>query len=160
MKTLPFSPSRAASQWLLSAATTGLMLFGGTIVLGPQLLAPPVAHAQTVTNEEITNYAEAVLAMDVGRQDAYAQISDIMTSAGLDVSQYTLTCPNAQTLSDVPRPVRPRVSAILVEYCNNARTIVEDSGLTVRRFNAITEAHRNDSDLAQRIRDEISTLQL
>ncbi|MEO0541248.1 MAG: DUF4168 domain-containing protein [Cyanobacteria bacterium P01_A01_bin.105] len=130
-----------------------------TVVAGGTRLPLSAVHAQTVTNEEITNYAEAVLTMDAGRQQAYAQISDIMVSEQLDVANYTLTCPNAQTLNDVPNRLRSRVRPILIGYCNGARTIVEESGLTVRRFNAITEAHRSDDELSQRIRDEILTLQ-
>ncbi len=138
--------------WQLGLLAVGIIVSGTIVHL-------PAAQAQTVTNEEVTNYAEAVLTMDADRQAAYAQISDIMVSAELDVSDYSLTCPNAQTLSDVPNSVRPRVKTILIEYCNSASTIVEESGLTVRRFNAITEAHRSDSELAQRIRDEIVSLQ-
>lgn len=141
-----------------------LTLFCGgvavAVLIGFIALQSPVA-AQTVTNEEITNYAEAVLIMDADRQAAYQQISDIMVTAEpqLNVADYTLTCPNAQTLSDVPNTVRSKVRAILIDYCNNASTIVQDSGLTVRRFNAITEAHRSDAELSQRIRDEIIMLQ-
>ena len=144
--------SRRSLPWLMGATAA-------VVVTGGVALQSAPAQAQTVTNEEITNYAEAVLTMDADRQAAYRQISDIMVSAQLEVADYALTCPNAQTLTDVPNSVRPRVKSILIEYCNSASTIVEESGLTVRRFNAITEAHRSDAELAQRIRDEILLLQ-
>lgn len=149
-----------SSRWYRHPRPWQLGLLATIVVIGSTVLQLPAAQAQTVvTNEEVTNYAEAVLTMDADRQAAYAQISDIMVSAQLNVSDYALTCPNAQTLSDVPNSIRPRVKTILIEYCNSASTIVEESGLTVRRFNAITEAHRSDSELAQRIRDEILSLQ-
>jgi len=143
---------RRSWPWLMGALTAAVVVSGAVLPLAP-------AQAQTVTNEEITNYAEAVLTMDADRQAAYQEISDIMVSAQLEVSDYSLTCPNAQTLSDVPNAVRSRVKTILIGYCNSASSIVEESGLTVRRFNAITEAHRSDPELAQRIRDEILQLQ-
>ncbi|NEP16774.1 MAG: DUF4168 domain-containing protein [Leptolyngbya sp. SIO4C1] len=116
------------------------------------------AYAQTVTNEEVRSYAEAVLSMENNRIEAYTQISDILTSAGFDVTEYRLSCPNAPSLTDVPRRVRSRVQPILVDYCNAAREIVETSGLTVDRFNDITTAHRNDSDLTERIQLEIAAI--
>ncbi|MEM9164623.1 MAG: DUF4168 domain-containing protein, partial [Cyanobacteria bacterium P01_F01_bin.4] len=117
------------------------------------------AHAQTVTDEEVRNYAESVLQMDDSRLTAYTQISDILTSQGLDVTEYNLSCPNAQNLTEVPRQVRSRVQSVLIDYCNAARIIVEENGLTVRQFNNITSAHRDDEDLAQRIQAEIASLQ-
>ncbi|MEM9903980.1 MAG: DUF4168 domain-containing protein [Cyanobacteria bacterium P01_D01_bin.44] len=117
------------------------------------------AYAQTVTDEEVRNYAESVLQMDDSRLTAYTQVSDILTSQGLDVTAYNLSCPNAQLLTDVPRQVRSRVQSVLVDYCNAARIIVEENGLTVRQFNNITSAHRDDAELAQRIQSEIASLQ-
>lgn len=149
MLCLSFRCRRRVLPWMAG------VLIATVVAAGPLL----PAQAQTVTNEEITNYAEAVLTMDADRLAAYQQISDIMVSAQLEVADYALTCPNAQTLTDVPNSVRPRVKTILIEYCNSASAIVEESGLTVRRFNAITAAHRDDADLAQRIRDEILALQ-
>ncbi|MEO0458112.1 MAG: DUF4168 domain-containing protein [Cyanobacteria bacterium P01_A01_bin.114] len=125
----------------------------------PVAFETATAYAQTVTNEEVRSYAEAVLEMDDNRLTAYTQVSDILTSQGLDVTDYNLSCPNAQTLTDVPRQVRSRIQSVLVDYCNAARAIVEESGLTVGRFNAITDAHREDEELAQRIKTEISTIQ-
>lgn len=117
------------------------------------------AYAQTVTDEEVRNYAESVLQMDDSRLTAYTQISDILTSQGLDVTEYNFSCPNAQLLTDVPRRVRSQVQSVLIDYCNAARIIVEENGLTVRQFNNITSAHRNDEELAQRIQSEIASLQ-
>ena len=112
-------------------------------------------YAQNFTDEEVSNYAAAVLAMENMRQRAYAEISDIMVSRGLDVTRYDLRCLSASTL-DLPRVVRRPVRILLINYCNDAKEIVEDTGLTVQLFNSITVTHRQDEELAEQIQSEIA----
>ena len=120
----------------------------------------PAAIAQaTVTNEEVTQYARAVLQMDAYRSEAYTQIKDLLLGVNVDISAVDMSCTNTRDLSDVPRRVRRDVEKIVVDYCNQARAIVEDNGLNARRFNEITAAHRDDAALAERIRREMLRLQ-
>jgi hypothetical protein len=158
--------SASTYRWLCQSALVSLLAAthwasGATWRWSPIGLSwqVPAAYAQTFTNEEIKVYAESVLEMDDSRVQAYSEVSDVLTSAGYDVTEYDLTCSNAQSLSDVPRAVRRRVRTILVNYCNEARQIVEENGLTVQRFNALTQAHQEDPELTQRIQSEIVTLQ-
>lgn len=155
--------STQISRWLRQSALVGLLITAvwssGLPRWQPRVWQLPAAYAQTFTNEEIKHYAESVLAMDDSRLQAYSEISDLLTSAGYDVTEYTLSCPSARSLSDVPRSVRRRVREILVGYCNAAQQIVEDNGLTVERFNAMTAAHQQDPELTERIQAEIAALQ-
>jgi hypothetical protein len=115
------------------------------------------ALAQTVqvSEEEVAGYASSVLQMDGPRNEALNQIRSLLAGINFDISQVDMTCPNTRNLSQLPRPVRSEVREIVVNYCNQARTIVERNGLTVRRFNSITEAHQSDPELAGRIRNSM-----
>jgi hypothetical protein len=159
------SSRRPPIRWLLRSGLIGIVTTVSWIQgldiqrNSANFAAPLAAQAQTVTNEEVRSYAESVVEMDTDRIETYNQISDFLTSQGLDVTDYDLSCPNAESLSDVPRNVRSRVRSLLVNYCNEARRIVETNGLTVQQFNAITAAHREDAELAQRIQSAIATIQ-
>lgn len=115
-------------------------------------------YAQTFTEEEISNYATAVLAMEDIRRDAYGEIGDLMTIAKEDVTRHDLRCINADGLKQLPRTVRSQVRRFLVNYCNNAKKLVEDTGLTVELFNRITVTHQQDEELAKQIQSEIVRL--
>lgn len=114
-------------------------------------------YAQNFTDEEISNYAAAVLAMENMRKRTYADISDLMTGHKLDVTRYDLRCLSANAL-ELPRVVRRPVRILLINYCNDAQKIVEDTGLTVQLFNSITVTHRQDEPLAEQIQLEIARI--
>ena len=122
------------------------------------------AHAQ-VSTEDITNYALSVLQIDGPRNQAYTEIKNILIEADLRInhSDVTLSCDSTRNISrnlaSLPRGVRPDVRSIIINFCNEAREIVENNGLTVRDFNAITGYHREDPALADRIRAEMLSLQ-
>ncbi|MBE9066400.1 DUF4168 domain-containing protein [Leptolyngbya cf. ectocarpi LEGE 11479] len=115
-------------------------------------------YAQNFTDEEVVNYATAVLAMESSRQQAYAEIADLMSGAGLDVLRYDLRCLSLDAL-ELPRAVRRPVRYLLINYCNDAKEIVEETGLTVQTFNSITVNHQEDETLAEKIQSELSRLQ-
>ncbi|MBE9078060.1 DUF4168 domain-containing protein [Romeria aff. gracilis LEGE 07310] len=136
---------------------------GGLSVGSPQGLMPgrrpPAAYAQIATEEEIQSYASAIVGMEDARLATYAEISDIFTEAGLNASDYRFACPDAESLADIPNQVRSQVKAPLISYCNSARELVEDSGLTAERFNALTQSFQTDAALANRIRAAAAELQ-
>jgi hypothetical protein len=144
--------------------TLGLV---GMVYGGPQRLwghglpgvKPAIAQAQTtVTDAEVAQYAQAVLQMDAYRSAAYGEITDLLSAANVDPATVTLGCV-AQDLPGVPRRVRRQVEDILVTYCNQARDIVEQAGLSAERFNEITAAHRENAELTARIQAELAELQ-
>jgi hypothetical protein len=123
-------------------------------------LAPLAALAQSdVSNEEITQYALAVLEMDPYRNEAYTEIKDLLMTVDMDISEVTVSCSDTQDISRVPRSIRRQVREILVDYCNQAQDIVEANGLNSRRFNEITQAHETDEALFERIQQELIRLQ-
>ncbi|MDV3350792.1 DUF4168 domain-containing protein [Leptothoe sp. ISB3NOV94-8A] len=113
-------------------------------------------YAQPFTNELISNYAAAVLAIEDIRPQAYADISDFMTIANADVTQHDLRCVSTNDLTEVPRTVRSQVRRSLINFCNDAKQLVEEAGLTDDQFNAITGEHRENEALKEQIQLEIA----
>lgn len=116
-------------------------------------------YTQSFTEQEISTYAAAVMAIEEIRPQAYADISDLMTIANEDVTRYDLRCLSASGLETLPRTVRSQVRRLLVNYCNDAKEIVEEVGLTAQLFNSITVTHRQDEALTEQIQLEIANLQ-
>ena len=149
--------------WVLSGFTLTRKQFVSTITLS-------AAHAQVSGQgapsiENIERYALSVLQIDGPRNEAYTEIKNILIEAdvGGNRSDLALSCGSnriiSQNLSRLPRNVRPNVRSIIVNFCNQAREIVEGNGLSVRQFNNITDLHRGDPALADRIREQMLILQ-
>lgn len=159
-------PLLISSRSLCRAIATGIMsgwlgMVGlpATVVGSHTPWATQPAIAQTnIANEEITQYAQAVLLIDQYRNDAYTEIKDILLTVEMNVSEIGINCSDAD-LSRVPRSVRRDVRNILVEYCNQSQDAVEATGLSPRRFNEITEAHESDQTVFERIQQELIRLQ-
>jgi hypothetical protein len=131
----------------------------GTAIGRAWPLGAAIAQAQTtVSDEEIIRYARSVLQMEIYRTEAYTEIKDLLLTVNIDIKDVTLGCTESD-LPGVPRRERRQVEDIMVTYCNQARDIVEVNGFTPERFNEITEAHREDEALAERIRAEMARQQ-
>lgn len=130
----------------------------GPLVLSPSLSAIAQAQTTTVSDQEVTQYARAVLQMDVYRNEAFGQARELLRRANIDPSTVSLHCAQ-MTLPRMPRAVRRQVEDIVTTYCNQAQEIVAQNGLTAQRFNEITVSHRENEALANRIRQELSRLQ-
>lgn len=140
--------------WLVGP---GVGLVVSTLVWLPLSTLWQNGYAQTFTVEEVSNYAAAILAMEDMRKRTYTEISDLMTSEQLDVTRYDLRCLSADTL-ELPRAVRSQIKRLLVNYCNDSKKLVLDTGLTVQLFNSMTVNHRQDENLAKQIQLEIMRL--
>jgi len=157
--------SQRRQRWLkllaMGVVSGWLGVVGLPVTAGAQLpLTQQVAIAQSsISNEEINQYAQAVLAIDQYRNAAYTQIKDILLTVEMDISAINMSCTNTQNISEVPRSVRREVREILTRYCNDSRQAVEDTGLTPRRFNQITDAHTSDETVFERIQQELLRLQ-
>ena len=162
----------ATTSILVSVLSTIWVLFGFTLTrkqfVSPIMLSAARAQVdgQAVTSiEDITRYARSVLQIDGPRNQAYTEIKNILIQADLgnNRSDLALSCGSnrniSQNLSRLPRDVRPNVRSIIVNFCNQAREIVEGNGLSVRQFNDITDLHRGDPALAERIQEQMLILQ-
>jgi len=122
----------------------------------------PAAYAQSLTDEDIANYANAVLSIEATRIAAYEAASDILASADSDLSilDVSLSCTRARMsdMPDVSREARGELRTVLVTFCDEASAAAEANNLTPKRFNDITESHRSDPEVAERIQFAISEL--
>ena len=140
-------------RWIVRATISLIAIAGVPLVTFWQR-----GYAQPFTDELISNYAAAVLALEEIRPLAYAEISDLMTIANADVTQHDLRCVSTNDLTELPRTVRSPVRRLLINYCNDAKELVEEAGLTDGQFNAITGEHRENEELREQIQSEIARL--
>ncbi|MBD2447164.1 DUF4168 domain-containing protein [Nostoc sp. FACHB-152] len=122
-----------------------------TLVSGSMTFASK-ASAQNlpVNNNEIVNYARAVLAMEPSRQQAFDEIKKLM---GGEIPQ--IVCNDPKSINNLPR--KPK--EIAVNYCNESQKKVEQNGLTIDRFNTITIELQNDNNLKRQVYNTLIRLQ-
>lgn len=106
--------------------------------------------AQTITNEEIDNYAKAVLNIEPLRQQAFNDIEKIMGTNSIN----NITCDQPQSLNSLNRDAR----SIAQDYCQSSQKIVENTGLTAKKFNEITQIAQSNQDLQRRIQNAMIQL--
>ncbi|WP_275332590.1 DUF4168 domain-containing protein [Nodosilinea sp. PGN35] len=126
---------------------------------GSMPLGAAWAQDSSVSADEVMGYAASVLQMDAPRNEAFSQIKTLLTGTSHDISSIDMSCTGTANLNQLPRSLRSDVRTIIVNYCNQASTIVQSNGLTVRRFNTITAAHPQNPALAEQIRAAMVQLQ-
>lgn len=128
---------------LLTGIVPGLSGQSPTLVFGS------AAQAQEISNEEIANYARAVLSIEPRRLEAVKEIKGMVGSVP------PVVCNETRNINRLRGDVR----GVAVNYCGFAKKIIESNGLTVARFNAITLSQQADPALKQRIQAELLRLQ-
>ncbi|MBD2300856.1 DUF4168 domain-containing protein [Nostoc sp. FACHB-87] len=109
------------------------------------------AQTPTVNNNEIVSYAQAVLAMEPSRQQAFSEIKKLI--GGGEIPQ--IVCNDPKSINNLPRKARN----IAINYCNRSQKIVEENGLTIEQFNKITIEIQNDDNLKRQIYNTLIRLQ-
>lgn len=107
------------------------------------------AHAQqTVTDAEVTNYAQALLKIEELRQDAFGEIKNMV---GGNVPE--IVCNDNQSISNLSLPVRNAVQG----FCDDSSAVVEAHFPKGKnsRFNQITNQMQSNPNLRQRIQNEM-----
>ncbi len=110
------------------------------------LLLSVKADAQTpppVNTNDINSYAQAVLAMEPARQQAFDEIKKLI--GGKDIPK--IVCNDSNSITTLPK----KAQDIAVNYCNRYQKIVQESGLSFEQFNNITVELQNNSDLKNQI---------
>ncbi|MBD0308972.1 MAG: DUF4168 domain-containing protein [Microcoleus sp. T1-bin1] len=116
----------------------------------PSLVFGASAQAQEISNEEITSYARSVLAIEPKRLGASQEIKGL---AGGSVPR--VVCNETSQINRLSGNVR----GIVVNYCQQAKKIIETNGLTVSRFNQLTLLQQANPAVKQRIQAELLRLQ-
>lgn len=127
----------------------------GNVTLG----AAAQAQGSSISSDDITGYAASVLEMEAPRNEALSQIKTLLTGTSHDISSIDLSCKGTANLNQLPRSLRGDIRTIIVNYCNQARTIVQSNGITAEDFNRITAAYPQDPALAEQIRAAMIQLQ-
>ncbi|MDZ8134522.1 MAG: DUF4168 domain-containing protein [Nostoc sp. DedQUE04] len=113
------------------------------------------ANAQTpapiVNNTEIDSYAQAVLAMEPARQNAFEEIKKLIGNG--EIPQ--IVCNDSNSINGLPK----KAQDIAVNYCNHAQKIVEDNGLKFEQFNKITIELQNNTILKRQVYNTLLRLQ-
>lgn len=107
-----------------------------------RLLFTPIAYSQEFSQTQISQYAQAILAIEVERKAAYQKIQNLLGRVPPQIA-----CNQKDSLSKLPKEAQ----VIVVSFCNQSKKIAKTSGLNPADFNAITEAARKNPNLKKRI---------
>lgn len=111
----------------------------------------PIPAMTSVSTEDIESYARALLSIDTNRKAAYDEIQKLTRNETVpDVS-----CTDAKSIMALSKDIQ----GIAVNYCQRSKKFIENEGLTTGKFNAITASAQSNSELQQRIQNELVRLQ-
>ena len=129
--------------------------------LSPTLVGTAYAQAD-YSDEDITNYARAVFDIEAKRSVAFDEASNILLAADseIDILETPLSCTRNRMadMPDISRAGKVALRTVLITFCNEASELAEANDLSPTQFNEMTQAHREDAELAERIQDAISEL--
>ena len=105
-----------------------------------------VRMAQTgeFSDPDLRNYAAALVQIEPIRQSALAEVS----SANGNRTLPNLVCNQPNTMEGL----NIHAKTLFVKYCNQCETIAAGKGLSIDRFNQITQAVRSNLQLQNRVR--------
>lgn len=121
----------------------------------PTLTVIAPSYAQAFSDQEITKYAKAVLEIEPVRKGALDRFKKFVESTNSvqlsEIACHKVAGEGLPWLTKEPRQ-------IVVDYCEQSKEIVENNGMSIRRFNEITVNSRSNSELMRRIRNELLRL--
>ncbi|MEH1905075.1 MAG: DUF4168 domain-containing protein [Nostoc sp.] len=154
MKKISHLFSRSSRKRILDQS----FFFGAIATAGVIFNAFPLslkAYSQTpapiVNNTEINSYAQAVLAMEPARQNAFEEIKKLIGNGEIP----KIVCNDSNSINNLPR----KAQDIAVNYCTRAQKIVQDNGLSFDQFNKITIELQNNNILKRQVYDSLLRLQ-
>jgi hypothetical protein len=149
-----FRLNRMLRQSLFAGIISAAALAGGgapgLYAQSPGLVFGASAQAQEISNQEITSYARSVLAIEPRRELALKEIKGIVGG-----SVPRVVCNETSQINRLSGSFR----GIAVNYCQEAKKIIETNGLTVSRFNQLTLLQQANPAVKQRIQAELLRLQ-
>jgi hypothetical protein len=153
LNTSKFRLNRMLRQSLFAGIISAAALAGGWAPglygQSPSLVFGASAQAQEISNQEITSYARSLLAIEPRREKASREIKVIVGSVP------RVVCNESSQINRLPGNSR----GIVVNYCDEAKKIIETNGLTVNRFNQLTLLQQANPAIKQRIQAELLRLQ-
>ncbi|MEG4322817.1 MULTISPECIES: DUF4168 domain-containing protein [unclassified Microcoleus] len=154
LNTSKFRLNRMLRQSLLLGIISAAALASGwapdLYAKSPSLVFGAAAQAQEISNAEITSYARSVLGIEPRREEAMKEIKGM---AGGSVPR--IVCNETQGINSLSGGMR----GVAVNYCQQAKKIIETNGLTVSRFNQLTLLQQANPAIKQQIQAELLRLQ-
>lgn len=109
----------------------------------PSLLFSSAARADEFSEADLRNYAIALMAIEPIRQSALTQVR---ASAGGTLPN--LVCNQPSTMEGL----NTEAKSLFVNYCNKCEAIASSRGLSIEKFNQITQSVRSNSQLQGQVR--------
>ena len=109
----------------------------------PSLLFSSAARADEFSEADLRNYAAALMQIEPIRQSALAQVR-----ASTGGTLPNLVCNQPNTMEGL----NPEAKSLFVNYCNKCETIAASRGLSIERFNQITQSVRSNPQLQNQVR--------
>ncbi|AHJ30984.1 DUF4168 domain-containing protein [Nodularia spumigena CS-584] len=140
-----------SSRSLFFGILTTASLVTSSLTFSPHADAQTPAVNNSVNNTDITSYAQAVLAMETPRQQAFDEIKKLI--GGGEIPK--IICNDSNSMNGLPR----KVQNIAVTYCEDSKKIVENNGLSIDLFNKITVELQNNNNLKREVYNTLIRLQ-
>jgi hypothetical protein len=136
------------SRPLLLGIVTGMLSILGGIVPDltasqPSLMFSSAARADEYTDADLRNYAAALMEIEPIRQSALTQVR---ASAGGTLPNLVCNQPNTM------EGLNSEAKALFINYCDRCESIASSRGLSIERFNQITQSVRSTPQLQNRVR--------
>lgn len=141
----------------ITLLTTTLLFFesGLNLVIPTQydhkIRAVAIAQETSYDQQQVKNYAEALLAIEPLRQRTFREIQTILDSEQVP----TIACNRSQSYRNLTSEAR----SLITNYCDRSKEIVQQKGLTVAEFNAITTEVKSNPELKEQVQAEMLELQ-
>ncbi|WP_310412726.1 DUF4168 domain-containing protein [Chamaesiphon sp. OTE_8_metabat_110] len=138
---------RLSRPLLLGILTSCVGILGGILpdltARHPSLLFSSAVHAQEFSDSELRNYAAVLMQIEPARQSALTQVS--RANGG---NLPNLVCNQPNTMESL----NSEAKSLFIQYCNQCETIAASRGLSIDKFNQITQAVRSSTQLQNRVR--------
>jgi Domain of unknown function (DUF4168) len=138
---------RLSRPLFLGVMTSCLGILGGIVpdltAQHPTLMFNNSARAEEFTDADLRNYAAALMQIEPARQSALAQVSRANNG-----SLPNLVCNQPSTMEGL----NSEAKSLFIEYCNQCESIAASRGLSIDKFNQITQAVRSNPELQNRVR--------
>ena len=138
---------RLSRPLFLGILTSCVSIFGGILpdltARHPSLLFSSAVHAQEFSDADLRNYAAALMQIEPARQSALTQVS--RANGG---NLPNLVCNQPNTMESL----NSEAKSLFIQYCNQCETIAASRGLSIDKFNQITQAVRSSTQLQNRVR--------
>jgi hypothetical protein len=134
---------------MLGIMASCLSILGGIVpdhTFGqPHQIFASAAQAEDFNDAELRNYAAALMKIEPARQSALAEVSKANGGTTLP----NLVCSQPDTMEGLNTDAK----TIFINYCEECKKIAAERGLTIDKFNQITQAVRSTPELKQRVQN-------